>query len=192
MTVNTALSNNSQFEKRLAFGQMAESYIARWLIRRGCAVLPIYDIEYESGKGPRLFASNRQEAAPDLLVWKGSDATWIEAKHKSVFSWYRKGQRWETGIDLHHWEQYQHVAERTRFPVWLLFLHEQSVPDAGDRLHDCPPKCPVGLFGGTLKRLAGSISHTSYRHGKHGMVYWSRGSLVQVAELDEVIQGEEI
>lgn len=174
------------FQRQLAFGQMAETQIARWLMKRGHAILPIYDIEYDTGKGPRMFCREFEAAAPDLLVWTCYGAKWIEAKHKTVFTWYRIKQQWETGIDLHHYEAYERIATRTDLSVWLLFLHRSDVPDLRDQNKGCPPACPTGLFGGDLAALKQCESHRSNRHGRHGMVYWAHKDLKFLAPLKEI------
>lgn len=183
MSVALNLSRNS-FQKNLAFGQMAETAIARWLISRGAIILPIYDIEYDTGKGPRLFSADANLVAPDLLAWTKGRFLWIEAKHKSVFTWSRRHGRWQTGIDLKHWRDYQRVSDTTDCDIWLLFLHRCSMPDQRDRAY-CPPECPTGLFGGMIAELAKNFSHEDMRHGHSGMVYWNYESLHAIAPLEE-------
>lgn len=183
MNVNASLSS-SAFQRKLAFGQVAESEIAKWIMHRGNIVLPIYDIEYDSGKGPRLFSDSRQYIAPDLLVFGKNSPIWIEAKHKTVFSWWRKGRVWETGIDRRHYHEYLAVSEVIDWPVWIIFLHRCSTPAACDAQH-CVGDSPTGLFGNTLKFLRDNISHQSDKWAK-GMVYWARDSLTQLATLDEL------
>jgi len=113
---------------------------------------------------------------------------WIEAKHKTVWSWYRKGSRWETGIDRHHYKQYCEVEQRLGLPVWLLFLHSQSTPWASDLRMGCPSECPTGLFGEQLAVLTGKISHESNRHGPTGMMYWAHHSLRKIASLETILE----
>lgn len=186
MSVNRKLSNG-EFERRLAFGQIAESDIAKWVTSRGGHVLPIYDIEYESGKGPRIFGKDAQIVAPDLIVFAHGSVSWIEAKHKTVFSWHRKTKRWTTGIDLHHYRQYLSVLDIVDWPIWLLFLHRSSRPSHIDSKHpSCPQNCPTGLFGGLLSRLRDNENHRDSRWGRSGMVYWASTALQQLATLDEV------
>jgi len=192
MSVNRTLGKTA-FQKQLAFGQMAETLIARWLISKGKTILPIYDIEYDTGKGPRVFGENDfQYAAPDLLVWSDKGTVWCEAKHKTVFSWYRKSKQWETGIDLNHWTAYQKVAERIGLPVWLLFLHRSDKPSPEDLRWDCPAICPAGLFGNELSQLTESTSHTSHLHGRHGMIYWAENNLLCLASLEEMLAFEKV
>lgn len=195
MTVARTLSQNGTFQSSLAFGQMAETVIAKWLLAQGRIVVPIYDIEKDTGKGPRVFGAKFEAAAPDLLVFRGDGSfMWCEAKHKTVFTWYRRDPQWETGIDLNHWEHYQNVATATGVPVYVFFLHRCSTPSASDLQHGCEPVCPTGLFGNTLDNLAKSISHKSPRHskpgghGRHGMVYWAEKSLRLVASLETVLE----
>lgn len=112
----------------------------------------------------------------------------IEAKHKRVFTWYRIGARWCTGIDLHHYRDYQETQKVTGNRVWLLFLHRSSVPDPIDSKHECCPReCPTGLFGRPLDYLVKHESHTSGRYGRHGMVYWAHDVLKPpLATLEEI------
>jgi len=180
--------SNAEFQKQLAFGQQAETAIAKWVMRRGSLVLPIYDIEYDTGKGPRLFDRDGEYIAPDLLVInKHKQVLWIEAKHKTVFTWHRisKPPCWTTGIDRNHYQGYLRIQNRIDWPVWLLFLHRSSQPDARDLTHGCPESCPVGLFGDTLERLAKCVNHESPKWGRYGMVYWSAASLKELGPLSE-------
>lgn len=186
MSVNRRLAKG-EFERQLAFGQIAESEISKWIIARGGYVLPVYDVEYDTGKGPRIFGAGRQIVAPDLIVFSHGGVSWIEAKHKTVFSWHRISGRWVTGIDLHHYRQYLEVLEIAEWPVWLLFLHRCSAPSPDDsRYPCCPQECPVGLFGGPLTVLRDKENHRSGKWGRSGMVYWSNRVLTRLATLDEL------
>lgn len=180
--------SNATFQKQLAFGQIAETYIALWLRRcKGYSILPVYEKEIQNGKGPRFFTPERELVAPDMLVMRAGEIRWIEAKHKTVFSWYGKGGYWETGIDLHHYKQYLAVAEQHPWKVWLLFLHQSDCPDPRDiERWSAPPRCPTGLYGGSLDYLKTRISHTDPRWGRSGMVYWAHQTLKPLATLDEV------
>lgn len=75
------------FAQTLEFGKIGESDIAYWLRDRNNCVLPIYEKEIDEGKGPRLFSPNGEHIVPDMLVLP--EVEWIEAKHKSVFTWHR-------------------------------------------------------------------------------------------------------
>lgn len=186
-SVSERLSGDS-FEKQLAFGQIAETEIARWLLDRGNFVLPVYDIEYDSGKGPRLFGKNEQIVAPDLVVIRHDKSLcWIEAKHKTVFTWSGRHKKFVTGIDLHHYENYLRAAKVTGWPLWLLFLHSSGTTD-GREVHrwNAPPQCPTGLFGNELGYLRKMENHRDSRHGHSGMVYWAESSLKKLASLSEV------
>lgn len=178
-----------EFYKQLKFGKIGESYIATWLRRiQGYHVLPVYEKEIDSGKGPVLFQSNgRALVAPDMLAFKNlplrgdKDTRWTEAKTKSAFSWHRQTRKWVTGIDLRHYEDYLEVADISPWPVWLLFLHFDG------QAKDSPVGCPTGLFGGTLTYLCKKENHRSTNWGKSGMVYWAHNNLKLVASLEEVI-----
>jgi len=175
------------FNARLEKGQVAESLIANWLRSRGWYVLPIYEKEGESNKGPRLFTPQKTLIGTDMFIFRGDQRRWIEAKHKSAFTWYRNGQRFTTGIDFHHYLHYCQIDDLTPWPVWLLFLHRDG------RARDTPPdkESPTGLFGNTLAYLREHESHTSENWGTHGMVYWAERDLRRLATLEEVLSLEE-
>jgi len=156
----------SAFDKKLAFGQIGESKIAKWFNRRGYTVLPVYEKEIDTGKGPRIFAPKEQIIAPDILVFKANKILWIEAKHKSGFSWHRKTGRWVTGIDLKHYLDYLKVKDYSPAPVWLLFLQD------GLAAKDSPVS-PSGLFGQSLDVLRKCENHRHAAWGISGMVYWA-------------------
>lgn len=185
---------SQQFDRSLAFGQLGEAYIAQWL-RRICEynVLPVYEKQMDTGKGPMLFCPEDKLIAPDLFVFKrvarvkGSlvkgRVRWVEAKTKSAFTWHRITQRWTTGIDLRHYEDYLKVSELSIWPVYILFLHLDG------KAKDTPSGrvSPQGLFGNKIKYLAKNESHRSNNHGRSGMVYWAHSKLTQLATLDEVL-----
>ncbi len=173
------------FKRKLEFGQLGESKISSWLRERGRWVLPIYEVEETVGKGPRLFSPERRYIAPDLFVFSLDGVVWVEAKHKSVFTWYRKGSKWTTGIDRNHWQAYLELKNDWPWPIWILFLHESETPDPRDT-EFCPASCPTGLFGNSIDLMAETISHESDKWGRNGMVYWAHESLQEIATLEEV------
>lgn len=168
------------FQDSLGYGEAGENLIARWMRSRGFAVLPIYEKIIDDGKGPRLYLPDNVVIAPDFFVFRGQTCLWIEAKHKTAFTWHRITRRFVTGIDLHHYDHYCLVDEATPWPVWLLFLHD------GGQAKDSPSNTPAGLFGRKLSRLRQCENHRHANWGRHGMVYWSIQSLHKLAELTEV------
>jgi len=187
----TIYDAQKRFQEKLAFGQVAEWQIEVWLRHTAkCCVLPVREGGRDN-KGPRLFLPKGELIAPDMLAIRGKDIRWIEAKHKTVFSWYHNGQRWETGIDLHAFEQYRQIAQMTPWPVWLLFLHSEAYGDKADE----PYPCPVGLFGNDLNELSKpeNISHKwkpqkakDREYSRSGMIYWSPDNLKLIASLEDV------
>ena len=186
------------FNENLKFGRVAEGLIAKWLMARGSSIMPAYEIEKHSGKGPQLFHAEHQLVAPDLLVFNHAGVQWIESKHKSVFTWHRVTGKWTTGIDLRHYTDYLMVSKQTKLPVWLLFFHRNSKPDIRDLKQGSPHECPTGLFGGELFSLVAAENHRSpafdarrtgmIGHGKSGMVYWAVDELKLIATRDEVLK----
>lgn len=181
------------FQTNLEFGAIAEGAIAGWLRRGGFSILPAYQIEQHTGKGPQLFTATNGLVAPDMLAFGKQDLVWVEAKHKSVFTWYRKTKEWTTGIDLRHYEEYKKVQQVTGKVVWIFFHHPNSTPSQSDRAYGCPSECPTGLFGGNLDYLSSCEHHRclpldEHRpgylgHGRSGMVYWAHSALQHFGHL---------
>ena len=162
------------FQDSLDVGKAGETEISKWLMERGFNILPIYEVLQGNYKGPTLYASSGETIiAPDLLAFKGDKIIWFEAKHKTAFSWHRKTSRFVTGIDIHHYEQYQKISKLVDWPVWLLFLHK------GGQAKDSPAS-PSGLYGNDLIKLMDTVNHTHGNYGKSGMVYWAEQSLRKI------------
>jgi len=184
------------FEEKLRQGRLAESLIARWLVRRGFNLLPAYDITDGNRKGPRVFSAQGHLVAPDLLAFRlfeGAETVrWCEAKSKAAFTWHRMSSTYQDGIDKRYWLDYLTLRERMPWHLWLLFLHGPGQV-AKDNPEGMVP--PTGLFGGEIKRLAGCIHHESDRWGKGGMVYWRCSDLTvagkPLATYEEVCAGTE-
>ena len=185
----------STFADSLHQGQLGESIIANWLRRMGWHVLPAYEKQIDSGKGPRLFLAkghaDRQLIAPDILGLREGKFMWFEAKHKTRFSWYGMGRYFVTGIDKRHFDDYCKVAKETKLPVWVLFLHVDSNTWQKDVDNwNAPPQCPTGLFGAEITKMQAEKSHDSNRHGASGMYYWQPYvHLKELAKL-EVVMGQ--
>jgi hypothetical protein len=194
------MSTNGNFEESYSFGRIAESQIGQWVrINKGFHVLPVYEIEKKTGKGPRLFTGqvldtlSKELVAPDMLAFRfingKNDIRWVEAKHKSHFTWHRNSQNWQTGIDLRHYLDYIKVQEQTQWPIWLMFLHEDDKPWTSDLANGSPKTCPTGLFGADLSYLMRHEDHR-HKHEKYSrsfpMVYWNHKDLRQWATLDEL------
>lgn len=172
---------SNAFGLSLKKGQAGESLIAHWLRSRGCHVLPVYEVEMNTGKGPRLFSATGQLIAPDALVFNGDNIFWAEVKHKTIFTWHRNSGTWQTGIDLRHYEQYLEVADKTNKELWLFFFHAGGLDPIGG-------ESPSGLFGNTLDVLRNCAHHTSDKWGKTGMIYWEIKSLKRLATYEQVTQ----
>jgi hypothetical protein len=176
------------FEERLMLARRNENKISRWLASRErvLAMVNVYESESKNGFGPRVFTRTDGYVSPDLLGFTVLGAIWFETKQKSVFTWHRITSCWCTGIDLHHYEDYQRVEVETRCPVWLLFLHEQDQPHERDRHFCLSSECPTGLFGGKLSYLKTKENHRHQNWGSKGMVYWAHETLTQFATIDEM------
>lgn len=173
---NMPLNN---FSHQLKFGVIGENRISRWLKNRGNTILPIYETEINTGKGPRLYTPEENLIAPDMLILSDDGILWIEAKHKTAFTWHRISKKFVTGIDLRHYEDYCKIAERYPYEVWLMFLHE------GGTAKDSPSS-PSGLFANSLEYLKENENHRHDNWGKSGMVYWSIDNLKKLAEITEI------
>jgi hypothetical protein len=162
------------FAESLKVGKIGETHIAQYFLRKGYAVLPIYEKEISEGKGPAIFFPDKEIIGTDMMIFKGEKIFWIEAKHKNAFTWHRITERWVTGIDLRHYEHYQEIATRTNWPVWLLFHHQ------GGQAKDSPANSPRGLFGNALDYLKQHENHRHNNWGKSGMVYWAIAALIKL------------
>ena len=172
----------AQFQRALKGGLIGESKVAKWLIGRNWNVLPTYETELSSGKAPRLFTGVGSIISPDMMIFRDGRFKWVEAKTKSSFTWYRLSGTWQDGIDKVHWEEYLRVAEQTKVPLFIMFLH------LGHKIaKDTPPGKipPRGLYGANIEHLAKHIHHTSRSHGPTGMVYWNINTLTLIAEASE-------
>lgn len=162
------------FGESLSYGKIAESHIAKYFLSKGYSVLPIYEKQIHEGKGPQLFIGDQAIIGTDMLVFNNDKVFWIEAKHKTAFSWHRNTSRWVTGIDLRHYEHYIKIQEYTNWPVWIMFFHE------GGKAKDSPGESPKGLFGNDLKVLIKTENHRSDKWGNSGMVYWAVDKLMLI------------
>lgn len=169
----------NDFRQSLASGHLAESAISRWLQRRGCGVVPAYEVETGHFKGPQFFTADGSFAVPDMLVFGKRCIRWIEAKHKTAFAWNRARGIWVTGVDVRNYLDYQEVAVKSGVPAWLLFLQR------GGQAKDSPSS-PSGLYGQELRKLAKSENHRGMM-GDREMVYWSIDALLKLADIDSVL-----
>jgi len=173
----------SNFSRQLEKGKVGESKIARWLMARGNNILPIYEIEKGQGKGPTVYASDGSRIiAPDILAFSSKGIFWIEAKHKTGWTDHRISGKRTTGIDFHHYKEYQRIAKLVDWPVWLLVLH------TGEQAKDSEPGDP-GLFGGSLPYLVRNENHR-WPDDNPKMVYWAKDRLTKFS--DYPLQDESI
>lgn len=180
----------ASFAQCLETGKVAESVIGRWLMRQGYAVMPAYEKAEQEFKGPQLFSMDGELVLPDMVLFKPGRTLFVEAKCKTGFTWSRKYQRFETGIDIKHYEHYLEVRKRTGLKLFILFLQQ------GGAVKDAPenkPDSPRGLFGEEILHLRQTESHRHENWGKGGMVYWStcypagRPGLRLIAEYEDVV-----
>ena len=174
------------FTEKLEVGRIGENIIAKWFINRGFNVLPAYEIEVPTGKGPRIFTATGGIISPDMLVFNHDKIFWIEAKTKSAFTWHRISRTFQTGIDKRHWEDYLKIQSIVNWPIWLIFWHKPGL-----LAKDTPPGMisPSGLFGNDINILKNKIHHSHDNHGSSGMVYWTHDSFILLANtLEELRQ----
>ncbi len=176
----------AKFEDLLRQGAIGESIITKYLCNVwGFAVLPAYEKVIDDRKGPRLFLRDKNLVIPDMLTFSHcGPAVWVEAKVKTLFSWYGRGGYFVTGINYHHYQDYQEVEKSTGTPVLLTFLHYQSKTWPNDvRDWNAPAECPTGLFGLWLGKTPESHRNWS---GNTLMIYWRYERLTKLASLSEL------
>jgi hypothetical protein len=188
-------THRKNFNDYLTEGRIGEGQIAQWLRQvKNEMLLPAYEIEIHSGKGPRLLLKDFELIAPDFYAIKINGTTvlckWIEAKQKTRFTWHRNsGGNWQTGIDLKHYEDYLKVRELTQTTVCIMFLHRGCIPSNSDLRHGSPRYCPTGLYCRSIDYLRAHEHHRdSYdKDGRdYPMVYWNERTLERIATLEEV------
>jgi hypothetical protein len=184
------LANDDYFQRRLAFGQVGESLIARFLRSRKWIVNPCYEKKIDNGKGPRLFlpfgANESMLITPDIQAMRDRQVRWFDVKHKSTGTYFRKNSRWQTGIDRRHYLDYVKVRKLTQWPVWLLFLQREST------ITNAPPDvepCPTGLFGCPITQPYSDTGWYTSKGRRYDMVYWGIEELKPLATLQEVLDG---
>lgn len=168
------------FQSALQHGLAGESLVAKYLRRRGWFVLPVYEVTKGQYRGPRLYGPTGELVAPDMFVFRGSEAWWIEVKHKDAFALHRNTNTLTTGIDLPHYEDYCLIDDTTPWHVVLFFLHD------GGQAKDSPPDTPSGLFGASLQYLRRNEHHRHRNGGRYGMVYWALDIFKHYATLEEI------
>ena len=82
--------------------------------------------------------AERRLILPDLIVCYGGKPRFVEAKQKQVWSYWRSGDCWETGIDQYLFDEYRKVAAITKWPVFLFFLHTDDRCDTRKEPWPCP------------------------------------------------------
>src|SRR2546421_7532615 len=183
------------FNDCYAYGRIGEGSIAKWarkvfFFKQKTA----YEIEIPSGKGPRLLLDGYELIAPDFYAIRIDGTTvlckWIEAKHKTRFTWHFMSGNWQTGIDRRHYEDYLQVQEVTQTIVYIMFLHRSNIPSEKDLAKGSPCTCPTGLYCRSIDYLKMHEHHKdSYEKDgrEYPMVYWNERPLgPPIATFDEV------
>ncbi|MBT3325492.1 MAG: hypothetical protein HN396_04490 [Gemmatimonadales bacterium] len=182
------------FRGRLTRGEEAEDAIARWIETHMRLTVRWHPENRAHNGAPSItLPDGRRLKCPDMLVSKeGRDDSrdvFVEAKRKDESTWYRKGRRWETGIDVHYYDAYCEVEQETGHPVTLAFLHTQPEPSARDLSLGSPTSAPTGLYVQKLHHLATSESHRhpGSGYGGEGMVYWGLDRFLWLASVEHVL-----
>lgn len=176
------------FQQSLNRGLAVESVVARFLRAQGFTIVPAYEKQQGSGKGPQVFTPEGELVAPDLQIMRDGKLMWVEVKDKSVFTWHRLSKRWMTGIDKRHHGDYCKIADIYQCHAYVFFFHQNPMPSASDLGHGCPTQCPTGLFRVDLNVAP---EHVSDKWGSGGMVYWTTGTdgkLKRVASVESVLR----
>lgn len=138
------------FDEQLARGREVERAVARWFMRRGARILPVYDYSgLADAKAPKLeaFAASDSLVTPDLLVARSGRLQWVEVKLKERADFTHITQVEETGIGARLWDQYQQVQRHSGALVWLSFVHirENAITlNSIDELVAFGPRCYHG------------------------------------------------
>lgn len=146
------------FSASLAFGQEGEHLIAEALLRRGCAVSPLYQFQTHDAAPVMLWRQNGELAKcilPDLTVWSSTrEVLFVEVKRKTRWVTYEAHK--ETGFNQRHFDHYLELRQRLGTPIWVFFLHEQREP-TGVYVGE------ISALEKSIRRWDGMIVGTPYR-----------------------------
>ena len=138
-------------------GAAAETAAAALIQRRGGVVLPVYSsVANGDDKAPLVLLPDGTAAVgPDILCWLNHRGYWIDVKGKTVPTWRRNdpGPRWEHGIDLANFCDYERVGAETGVPVWLLVHEDRSPLDALAESAFVPPGGWLAIALAEARRL---------------------------------------
>jgi hypothetical protein len=108
-------------------GRTGERIVATWLQHRGWFVIPSYDYSGEDGeKAPKMHGQREAFVLPDLDVCKAGTRRWAEVKTKAAPTFTRITGRFEHGIPLRHYNEYQRVQRETGCHVYLFIVEEDT------------------------------------------------------------------
>lgn len=144
-----------EFEEALAFGEEGEHDVARFLMRRGILVAPVYQFKNHDRAPVALYEADGAAVArvlPDLSCWWQGRAFFAEVKRKT--RWTRWNGRRETGFDWRLFREYEAIRARSGVPLFVFFVHEQEPP--------------TGVFVGRLARLAPGVRRWDGLNAKTG------------------------
>ncbi len=161
--------NKTEIYKR---GRNGEEIVAQLLMEDGWHVIPSYDFTGDdANKAPRLKGKKSYYAIPDLDISKDGERLWIEVKTKEKPVWYRKGNRFEHGMNLRLWNGYKHVQEIGGTPIWIYIYEEES----------------GWIIKQLLDRLAiGAREYRGYVMGPGGMIFFERDSFQEYKNIKQV------
>lgn len=158
--------------------EKAEQPIDAWFQHHGLHVLPAY----RSLSGGDTFPPAIESAAgsistPDFQVFDGvAPPYWVEVKYKTRADYTRYLNRYDTGLDAHHWEHYNHLhLVSYGAEVFIVFAHEEEDTVTFD----------------AMTRLCRPCSFQ--REGKdrgHDMIYWHLEELTHAGKLSAIRAGK--
>lgn len=110
----------SDFYEKLAYGEEGEKKIASLLLKRGVAVMPLY--QFKATTTPILLNNNRVLTMPDLCCWSKGEGYFVECKRKN--QWVKFKGQFETGLNKHHFDEYKKIKNITGQKVYIFFIHD--------------------------------------------------------------------
>lgn len=187
-----------------AQGQETENMVLKFFMTKGRMLVEVGALKKEGldGKAPSIYVPNHAQSlvSPDLLTIKMEyDPTqlqatfwdfpflWAEVKGKSEFSFYRRKNRWQSGIDDRHCNHYVEVQKLSKIPVWLFFFQPEYAPKP--EREPIPSEhlpMPRGLYACPISQ---KWSDEGVSRGQK-LVYWGLNELQKVATSEEVLAAQ--
>lgn len=173
----------NSFEKKLEWGEEGETQICKWLNTFDeFSVMRVWaKVQGNLQTAPKIKIDGQYYSTPDIQVFQGKKRIFVESKRMTGFTFFRKTQTWQIGIDKAKLMEYRFLQEQLDQQIDLYFIVEGKKVVGTDQLHDS------GIY---RMNVSAEIDHEWNMWSDNRqtlMVYWNEDQLTKLAEYDEVM-----